>query len=103
MLTTAIIGTSTFLPVGGTPGSLDNVSNRPENLGRGWWWDDLQPVDVEVVRELVNKLINHPIYANGAADQRHLCIRRIAEDEMFSIKAGQRLPSNASGQLWTKS
>jgi len=51
------------------------------------------------VGELENELINNPIYANCAADEFHLRVLGILEDEMIGVETAELAPSNATGHL----
>jgi hypothetical protein len=49
--------------------------------------------------DLIDELIDNPVYTNGATDDLQLRIRRILEDEMIRIEMREFLSANAASHL----
>lgn len=49
---------------------------------------DVQPVNCPIMREAKDKLINHAINPNSAADEIECRVCRIGEDEMVAVEGG---------------
>lgn len=59
----------------------------------------LQPIYLQIVRELEDELINYPINANCTTDEFHFRVFRIFEDEMIRVETSKLRTSNTAGHL----
>ena len=59
-----------------------------------------QPVELSIVCEFEDKLVNHTINANCAADKLEISICRVVEDEVVPIEDRQTAPPYAASQLF---
>jgi hypothetical protein len=66
MFTTAVKGSAALRWVGGTPGSLNEVSCVRTGLRR---FQNVQPIQFPVMRELEDELINHAVDPDRSTDK----------------------------------
>ena len=59
-----------------------------------------QPIELSIVCEFEDKLVNHTINADRAADKLEISICRIVEDEVVPIEDRQTAPPYAASQLF---
>lgn len=77
---------------------FDGASSKKKRNKR----NDIQPVYLEVVSALENKLVNDAVDGHGAADQLQLSIGGVTEDEVRAVEARQGLPAYTSCELFCR-